>query len=101
LSDDERVRHRDLADEPDGAIFAAGDGLGPYRGLLAMAEEKLRPNGAVVTSYTVARSWRSATQSRRCVPHFRLSPSDDHHQHIHPDAVGFHAPLRGGGGPAL
>ena len=48
LSDDERVCHPDLADEPDGAVFAAGDGLGPYRRLLAMAEQKLRPDGAVV-----------------------------------------------------
>lgn len=40
-------RHPDLAGEPDGAVFAAGDGLGPYRRLLAAAAEKLRPGGAV------------------------------------------------------
>jgi release factor glutamine methyltransferase len=48
LSHDDRARHPDLAGEPDGAVFAAGDGLGPYRRLLAVAEEKLRPGGAVV-----------------------------------------------------
>lgn len=40
-------RHPDLAGEPQSAVFAAGDGLGPYRRLLAAAAEKLRPGGAV------------------------------------------------------
>jgi release factor glutamine methyltransferase len=37
----------DLAAEPASAVFAAGDGLGPYRRLLADAAGKLRPGGAV------------------------------------------------------
>lgn len=39
--------HPELAVEPASAVFAAGDGLGPYRRLLADAAEKLRPGGAV------------------------------------------------------
>lgn len=42
-----RDRHADLAGEPEAAVFAEGDGLGPYRRLLAVAEEKLHPGGAV------------------------------------------------------
>jgi release factor glutamine methyltransferase len=37
-----------LAGEPEQAVYADGDGLGPYRRLLAAAAEKLRPDGAVV-----------------------------------------------------
>jgi release factor glutamine methyltransferase len=43
----QRERYPDLGAEPDGAVFAAGDGLGPYRRLLAAAEQRLRPGGAV------------------------------------------------------
>ena len=43
----ERDRHADLAGEPEAAVFAAGDGLGPYRRLLEAAERKLHPGGAV------------------------------------------------------
>ena len=39
--------HPDLAAEPASAVFATGDGLGPYRRLLAAAAERLRPGGAV------------------------------------------------------
>jgi release factor glutamine methyltransferase len=42
-----RDRHADLAEEPEAAVFAAGDGLDPYRRLLAAAERKLNPDGAV------------------------------------------------------
>jgi release factor glutamine methyltransferase len=38
----------ELAGEPEQAIYAAGDGLVLYRRLLAEAEEKLRPDGAVL-----------------------------------------------------
>jgi release factor glutamine methyltransferase len=44
----ERGLHPDLSNEPDGAVFAIGDGLDPYRRLLAAAEHKLSPAGAVV-----------------------------------------------------
>ena len=47
LPRDGRDRHPELGGEPTGAVFAAGDGLGPYRRLLAAAEDKLRPDGAV------------------------------------------------------
>jgi release factor glutamine methyltransferase len=43
----ERDRHPDLAEEPESAVFAAGDGLDPYRRLLGDAEAKLRPGGAI------------------------------------------------------
>lgn len=47
LPRDDSGRHPDLAGEPENAVFAAGDGLGPYRRLLAAAADKLRPGGAV------------------------------------------------------
>jgi release factor glutamine methyltransferase len=47
LPHDERDRHPDLVGEPEAAVFAAGDGLDPYRRLLAAAEEQLRPGGLV------------------------------------------------------
>jgi release factor glutamine methyltransferase len=44
----DRESYPELDDEPAAAVFAAGDGLGPYRRLLAAANEKLRTGGAVV-----------------------------------------------------
>jgi release factor glutamine methyltransferase len=44
----DRDHYRDLCQEPDGAVFAAGDGLGLYRRLLRSAEEKLLASGAAV-----------------------------------------------------
>jgi release factor glutamine methyltransferase len=44
----DRGRHRNLAGEPDNAVFANGDGLDPYRRLLTTAEGHIRPGGAVV-----------------------------------------------------
>jgi release factor glutamine methyltransferase len=38
----------DLADEPERAVFAPGDGLGPYRRLLAACAERLDDDAAVV-----------------------------------------------------
>lgn len=38
----------DLAGEPATAIFASGDGLGPYRRLLAACAERLDDDGAVI-----------------------------------------------------
>jgi release factor glutamine methyltransferase len=38
----------ELAREPPDAVFAAGDGLGPYRRLLAEVPARLTPTGAVV-----------------------------------------------------
>jgi release factor glutamine methyltransferase len=40
--------HPELAGEPAGAVYAPGDGLGPYRRLLAAAEERLTDRGVVV-----------------------------------------------------
>jgi release factor glutamine methyltransferase len=37
-----------LLPEPRDAVYAAGDGLGPYRRLLAQAESQLAPHGAVL-----------------------------------------------------
>jgi release factor glutamine methyltransferase len=43
----ERDRHPGLAREPEAAVFAAGDGLDPYRRLFAAAEDKLCAGGAL------------------------------------------------------
>jgi release factor glutamine methyltransferase len=40
-------RRHDLAAEPHAAVFAAGDGLDPYRRLVAICEERLGPDGFV------------------------------------------------------
>lgn len=39
--------HPDVADEPREAVFAAGDGLGPYRDLVAASRERLGADGAL------------------------------------------------------
>jgi release factor glutamine methyltransferase len=44
----ERALHPDLDAEPDDAVFAAGDGLGAYRRLLAASGERLSPGGLFV-----------------------------------------------------
>jgi HemK-like putative methylase len=44
----ERALHPDLESEPPDAVYAAGDGLDPYRRLLAQAEPRLRERGAVI-----------------------------------------------------
>jgi release factor glutamine methyltransferase len=46
LSDAES--HPDLVDEPRDAVFAAGDGLGPYRRLVAASRRRLLPGGRLV-----------------------------------------------------
>jgi release factor glutamine methyltransferase len=38
----------DLLGEPPDALFAAGDGLGPYRRLVAQAAGRLKPDGALL-----------------------------------------------------
>jgi len=44
----ERSRYPDLGREPAHAVFAAGDGLGPYRRLLAEAGRRLLPGGLLL-----------------------------------------------------
>lgn len=44
----DRDRYPDLAEEPDKALYASGDGLGLYRRLLRSAEKRLSAGGAVV-----------------------------------------------------
>jgi release factor glutamine methyltransferase len=44
-------RYADLRTEPVGAVFAPGDGLGPYRRLLEASEQKLSPGGALLIQY--------------------------------------------------
>jgi release factor glutamine methyltransferase len=51
----ERLRtasqYADLAGEPSAAVFAAGDGLDPYRRLLAQSRERLAPGGILVLQF--------------------------------------------------
>lgn len=47
----ERASHPDLAAEPAEAVFAAGDGLGPYRRLLEACEEALTDSGALAIQH--------------------------------------------------
>ena len=44
----ERGCYPDIACEPDAAVFAAGDGLGPYRRLLDQCADRLASKGALV-----------------------------------------------------
>jgi release factor glutamine methyltransferase len=44
----DRPRYPDLTAEPDGALFAPGDGLGLYRRLVTAAATALTPGGALV-----------------------------------------------------
>jgi HemK-like putative methylase len=48
LSAAEALRHPELECEPSDAIYTPGDGLGPYRRLLAVAERRLTEDGAIV-----------------------------------------------------
>jgi release factor glutamine methyltransferase len=48
LPEADAARYADLVGEPRTAVFAAGDGLEPYRRLLAACAERLSPTGAVV-----------------------------------------------------
>jgi release factor glutamine methyltransferase len=43
--------YADLLAEPAAAVFAPGDGLGPYRRLLAATEWRLRDEGALLIQY--------------------------------------------------
>ena len=47
LADGLRTERPELAGEPPEAVFAAGDGLEPYRRLLTVARERLTSHGAV------------------------------------------------------
>jgi release factor glutamine methyltransferase len=44
-------RYVDLRSEPVAAVFAPGDGLGPYRRLVCASQERLHDNGALVVQY--------------------------------------------------
>ena len=50
-SDHAEERYADLRAEPVAAVFASGDGLGPYRRLVHASEERLTEEGAVVLQY--------------------------------------------------
>jgi release factor glutamine methyltransferase len=51
LPRDERERHPDLAGEPAEAVFAACDGLGPYRRLISASEARLTAEGELVIQF--------------------------------------------------
>jgi release factor glutamine methyltransferase len=46
--------YADLLTEPASAVFADGDGLGPYRRLLSLSERRLTDNGALLVQYRCA-----------------------------------------------
>jgi release factor glutamine methyltransferase len=46
-----RVESADLDGEPPEAVFAPGDGLGPYRRLLENVGERLAPDGRLIVQY--------------------------------------------------
>jgi release factor glutamine methyltransferase len=48
LPESDRHRYPDLAEEPDKALYASGDGLSLYRRLLRAAERRLSERGAVI-----------------------------------------------------
>jgi release factor glutamine methyltransferase len=45
------LRYADLVSEPRHAVFAPGDGLGPYRRLLAASERRLAVDGTLLLQY--------------------------------------------------
>ncbi|HUK96636.1 MAG TPA: methyltransferase [Gaiellaceae bacterium] len=47
----ERSLHPDLAGEPSDSVYAPGDGLGPYRRLLAAARTRLAPDGLLALQF--------------------------------------------------
>ena len=69
------ARYPDLDDEPAAAVFASGDGLEPYRRLLATCEERLQGDGAVVIQ--LHRRVLSATRFE--VPALRAQLEQDMH----------------------
>ena len=66
-------RYPDLAGEPVSAVFASGDGLEPYRRLLAACEERLPGDAAVV--FQLHRCVLSATRDE--VPALRTRLGQD------------------------
>lgn len=65
----DRALYPDLAAEPPAAVFAEGDGLDPYRRLLAQAEPRLRAGGAVIFQlhrevFVTERAELAATRAR-------------------------------------
>jgi release factor glutamine methyltransferase len=46
-----RTKRPELAGEPPEAVFAPGDGGGPYRRLIKMCSQVLRPDGALVVQF--------------------------------------------------
>lgn len=67
------ARHPDLAGEPEAAVFAPGDGLGPYRRLLAACRERLRDDDVVAIQ--LHRRVLVATGGELPDLHERLEPS--------------------------
>jgi release factor glutamine methyltransferase len=66
-------RYPDLAGEPEAAVFAPGDGLGPYRRLLAACSERLRDDDVVAIQ--LHRRVLVATGGELPDFHERLEPS--------------------------
>jgi tRNA1(Val) A37 N6-methylase TrmN6 len=51
LAESLRTKRPELAGEPPEAVFAPGDGGGPYRRLIKMCSQVLRPDGALAVQF--------------------------------------------------
>ena len=67
------ARHPDLASEPAAAVFAAGDGLGPYRRLVDAAARRLTEGGGLLLQL----DRRVVEASRSELPGLRAALGED------------------------
>lgn len=65
--------HPQLAAEPADAVFAPGDGLGPYRRLLSACARRLSPDGAIAIQ--LHRRALTASRGELAKLHARLDPA--------------------------
>jgi HemK-like putative methylase len=72
LPDADAARYPDLLDEPAEAVFASGDGLDPYRRLLAACAERLDDDAAVIIQ--LHRRVHAATRAELSGLRARLEP---------------------------
>jgi release factor glutamine methyltransferase len=87
LPSEDRARYPELAVEPDDAVFAAGDGLDPYRRLLDSAGERLTATGAVVLQLhrrVVVAEWDELTALRAVLSALGRQRAGEHEAALDP-----------------